>query len=361
MPHYGYDGGDGEPEIVAALTELFATIEGEVVHNIKEKYWVIGHAIEIAEARGYVKAMGLKGWMYLRFGKGETTARECKQCWKDRDVFDHAYNWWKSGNTDFTPTKLTGPRFSNEICKAYRERLLSDAERLAKRGRNKKKGAKEFREEAARWRSRYDRAKGVILKWGGEDGRESRELVQIELEIAAEEESEGEMTAPLDVRRADPEATAPHNDDADDDNPDPVPEQHPGAPEPTDDADQQSKSASTYQQHPGVDFAEVHDGLARERRRLNHMMAVTSVPNKQQHLGVGFVVVDEIVPPKRTPRPTKPLLRLATSPESLGTLVTPAEVPETLVEKVKRGGGWPKDKKRGPRVPKQQNAKQKEG
>jgi hypothetical protein len=38
--------------------------------------------------------------------RAETTARECKQCWKDRLIFDRALEWWRTGNTGFTPSKI---------------------------------------------------------------------------------------------------------------------------------------------------------------------------------------------------------------------------------------------------------------
>ena len=127
----------------------------------------------------------LKGWFYHHFHKGETHARECLQCWQDRDVFDLAFKWYKEGNHDFVPTKLSGPRFSNEICKAYRQRLLPDA---AKKKRAKTKSAKELREEVARWRNRFDRLADEHTKWAVQGHRVPVVLNAITQEIATEEE-----------------------------------------------------------------------------------------------------------------------------------------------------------------------------
>src|SRR5690242_19632574 len=95
----GYEGGEAEEEIVAALTKLFAAADDDVAIAIKTKYWPIGSAIEIAEARGYIKQLGLKGWMFTRFRKSETHARDCLKCWHEtRRHFDEAWEWYKTGN-----------------------------------------------------------------------------------------------------------------------------------------------------------------------------------------------------------------------------------------------------------------------
>jgi hypothetical protein len=58
--YHGYDGGDGESELVAALSALLDGEETDTVAAIKGRYWRIGSIVEIAAARGYVKAMGLR-------------------------------------------------------------------------------------------------------------------------------------------------------------------------------------------------------------------------------------------------------------------------------------------------------------
>jgi hypothetical protein len=200
----GYDGGDNEEQLVTAIAALLDAEEADTVANIKNKYWVIGSAIEIAIARGYTTGPGLKGWFFNKFRKGETHCKECLTCWQDRTTFDNAYDWWKTGNTAFMPSKLSGPRFSKEICAAYRDRLKSDADKLARRNRGKNLSAKQLREQAALWRARYDRLKGEHLLWSKQDQREPRELIAIELEIAAEETGE----APIHAKRP----TSPNTD-----------------------------------------------------------------------------------------------------------------------------------------------------
>ena len=229
MAAKGYTGGDGEEQLVAAISALLDEEEEDTVKNIKNKYWVIGSAIEIAIARGYTKAPGLRGWFFNNFKKGETHAKECLRCWQDRDAFDRVYAWWKTGNTGFVPSKVSGPRFSNEICKAYRERLTSDADKLARKNRGKNLSAKQLREQAALWRARYDRLKGEHLAWSKQDQREPRELIAIEIEIAADETPEAEL--PIHATR--PTDTSTEDDATDGDaQTDPATEQHPGADDP---------------------------------------------------------------------------------------------------------------------------------
>jgi hypothetical protein len=120
--------------------------------------------------------------MAIEIGKGETHGRDCLSCWKCRHSFDAALAWWRAGNTGFMPAKLSGPRFAIELCKAYGNRMQGNTP-----SQRKGKTAKELREEAARWRSRFDRLKGEHVKWAQEDNREPRVLYVIEREIAAEE------------------------------------------------------------------------------------------------------------------------------------------------------------------------------
>jgi hypothetical protein len=54
----GYKGGDGEPQLVQALEALLTAEETDAVASIKNRYWVIGSIIEIAQAHGYMSAMG---------------------------------------------------------------------------------------------------------------------------------------------------------------------------------------------------------------------------------------------------------------------------------------------------------------
>jgi hypothetical protein len=244
MDVQGYDGGDGEPQLVEALEALFAAEETDTVSAIKNRYWVIGSIIEIAQARGYMSAMGLKGWVYLRFKRGETHARECLQCWRDRDVFDRAYDWWKTGNTTFTPSKLSGPRFSNELCKAYRARLTG-----AKPKRTGGMSAKKLRELLTMYRSGLARVAGEHRKWAEQDGREPLVLNAVELEIA-EAEADDDADLPINATRA-----------RDDDQPDTMeskPEQHPGGaappePDPEPDPDPEPEPGPTPDPEPEPD------------------------------------------------------------------------------------------------------------
>jgi hypothetical protein len=227
----GYKGGDGEPQLVQALEALLTAEETDAVASIKNRYWVIGSIIEIAQAHGYMSAMGLKGWMYLHFRRGETHARECLQCWRDRDTFDRAYAWWRTGNTEFAPSKLSGPRFSNELCKAYRARLTGT--------RPKRTGgmtAKQLRELLAVYRSGFPRVAADIRKRAAQDGGETLVLNAVEREIAeAEAESDGDDTTevPIDATRD----TAPGFRNTEPE-PDTEPDQHPGGdPDSTPDPD----------------------------------------------------------------------------------------------------------------------------
>src|SRR4029077_19826979 len=133
MPRYtGYDGADSEAVLIAALKEDFDGEETDAIQKIKTKYMRDGHIIDIAVARGYTKKLGFRGWVYTAIGKGETYARECLTCWKGHACFDDAVNWYRTGNTGFVPSKLSGPRFGAELLKAYGERLLTDADKLAR-------------------------------------------------------------------------------------------------------------------------------------------------------------------------------------------------------------------------------------
>ena len=198
----GYDGGDGEKEIVAALKQAFDAEESDTIATIKTKYYPIGHMIEIAIAKGYAKRLGFKGWMAIEIDRGVTHGRDCLSCWKCRHSFDAALAWWRAGNTGFMPAKLSGPRFAVEICEAYGNRMQGNTPTQKRKG----KTAKELREDAARWRSRFDQFKGEHVKWAQEDNREPRVLYVIEREIAADEPPESEF--PVEAIRPDQDDTS---------------------------------------------------------------------------------------------------------------------------------------------------------
>jgi hypothetical protein len=181
--------GDGESEeqVVARLAKLLAIDEDDNIRKIKTVYQPIGREIDIASERQYFEAMGLRGWFWAKFKRSETHARECWRCWKDRDVFDRALDWWRTGNTDFSPDKQSGPKFSNELCKAYRDRMLSDADKNNRRGRGRGMTAKQLKEALTKWHHRYMLVRDEHVEWAEQDQRESRVLNLIEREIAAEE------------------------------------------------------------------------------------------------------------------------------------------------------------------------------
>jgi hypothetical protein len=224
--------------------------------------------------------------MFLHFRRRETHARECLQCWTDRDVFDSAYTWWKTGNSEFTPTKLSGPRFSNELCKAYRERL-----RGSKRKQVKKMDAKKLRELIALYCSGFARVAGEYRRWANQDNREPLVLKAVEQEIAAAEADEDEAVMPM-IATADqkPEIPEAANDDA-------VPEQHPGvAPTepPGDDDTAAAQAAVTVEgQHPeahpdGFPTPDVDTAMTIQNRHLTleqikQLESANAVPGWRGH------------------------------------------------------------------------------
>lgn len=80
----GYDGGDGEPALLAALKERLATESTDAWTRVRAKDMYIGAIIEIAVARGYIKAsrLGFAGYMVTKIGFAETHCRDCLKCWQ---------------------------------------------------------------------------------------------------------------------------------------------------------------------------------------------------------------------------------------------------------------------------------------
>ena len=194
---FGYEGGDSEEALIAALKQDFTSETTDALEKVRTKYMRDGHIIAIAVARGYTKKLGFKGWLALKVGCGETHARNCMNCWKLRHDFDRVADWWRSGNTEFQPSKLSGPVLYLELHKAWKERGLSDAEKLAKRGKKKGLGNKQLRELLALHRNWLDRLASEHMKWAETDARESRVLSQIIRERAEAEGNKDDVAFPL--------------------------------------------------------------------------------------------------------------------------------------------------------------------
>jgi hypothetical protein len=186
----GYDGGDGEEQLLAALREIMASAEADSWEKIRVKYMKIGSITEIARARGYIKnsRLGFVGWCVSKIGYGETTARDSFKCWEKRRDFD-AVRAWVAENNTFKPGKLSGPLLYLDAHKAWSQRLRPDA---TPRQQARKLTAKELRQLVQAYRSMLDRSGGVITKWAAEDGRDTREWNIIVQERAAIEIELGE-------------------------------------------------------------------------------------------------------------------------------------------------------------------------
>ena len=179
----GYNGGDGEDQLLAALKQVVATEARDAWSRIRDKDMWIGSIVEICVARGYVKKSRLTfaGYFYHKVGYAETYIRQCWQCWQKRRDFDHVRDW-VSANNSFKPAKLSGPIMFLDSHKAWSDRLKSDA---AKKKLQRKRTAKEWRQLAEAYRSMLDRSGGVIVRWADEDGRDARDWNVIVQERAA--------------------------------------------------------------------------------------------------------------------------------------------------------------------------------
>jgi hypothetical protein len=296
--YHGYDGGESEEALIAALRELLNEEEGDTITKIKTKYWPTGHAIEIAKAKGYIQKMGLKGWMFHNFQRSETHARDCLTAWQCRRQFDDAYKWWKSGNTNYMPQKLSGPRFCVDLCKAYEKRLEAPAPR------RKGPTAKQLRAVIAAYRSGFGRLKTEHVQWAEEDQRASRVLTVIEQEI---EEAEAEIATGTDGDGQWP-LNATRDGDIEDE-----------ADDNSDEAGEADEEADKGDETPDDTTEDNTD-------------ADNTIPDTEHTQGEGFVVIDKIAPPKRAARP-----------RGFRRDVAVAEQPK------KRGPGRPKGSKNKPK------------
>ena len=294
MSKFGYEGGDSEEALIAALEQDFASETTDALEKVKTKYIRAGHIIAIAVARGYTKKLGFKGWLALKVGCGETHARNCTNCWKLRHDFDRVADWWRSGNTEFQPSKLSGPMLYLELHKGWKERGLSDAEKLAKR-RRKGLGNKQLRLLLALHRNWLGRLVSEHLKWAETDNREPRVLSQINRERAEAESDEDEVTFPL---------TSTYT---------PPPEPHE-----TDDTD-----GNVPQEQPEAE---------------QHLRGGDDIAEEEQHLGGEECVAAHAIPPvaENTPAQDAPS-------EQAGVALVAVNDPP-----LKRKRGWPKGKKRRP-------------
>ena len=188
----GYDGGDGEPALLAALKERLATESTDAWTRVRAKDMYIGAIIEIAVARGYIKAsrLGFAGYMVTKIGFAETHCRDCLKCWQKRRDFDTVREWVATAN-GFRPAKLSGPLLYLVSHKAWSARLTPDAPKK----KPKRLTAKELRQLIQAYRNMRDRSGGVIVKWADEDGRDAREWNRIVAERAA---IEAELSEPDD-------------------------------------------------------------------------------------------------------------------------------------------------------------------
>jgi hypothetical protein len=223
----GYDGGDGEEALLTALKQRMDFEITDAWDRSREKDMYIGSIIEIAQARGYVKAsrMNLASYIVTKIGYGETHARNCLKCWQNRRDFDAVREWVKTSNA-YKPDKLSGPLLFLDALKAWKNRLKPDG--LPKKP--KKITAAELRRLVQAYRNMLDRSGGVIVRWAHEDGRDARDWNVIVQERAALEaeysETSGDSEFPVKTR--DEEAEQEGREDTDV----PVGEQHPGADDP---------------------------------------------------------------------------------------------------------------------------------
>jgi hypothetical protein len=299
----GYDGGNGEGQLIAALKQEFAAEVNDAWEKIRTTYMYRGSIIEIAIEMHYIKTSGLgfQGWLGVNVGFGATHARECLRCWKLRRDFDRVVEWVKTNNS-FRPSKLSGPVLYLEAHKAWSDRLKSDVEKDKRRGR--KPTLKEMQQALAAYRGFVDRIGDEHVALARDADREPRVWLQISQERAVLEQELGEdrddSRLPVEAKRPVPK---PDDDERPDDDGDTTSDgQHPGGasdPPPAPNAvtpDGATGEGVTGEgQHPGVgddppppgfdrpDFLDVAAGLAVEQRRANLYMVppppITSDPS----------------------------------------------------------------------------------
>jgi hypothetical protein len=209
----GYDGGDGEEQLIAALRQAVAEEEGGTWDKIRTKYMQIGSIVDICVAKGYVKAsrLGFVGYFRTKVGYAETTCRDCLKCWQKRRDFDRVHEWVKSNNC-FKPAKASGPILFLDSHKAWSERLCPGA---AKKRPPKKLTAKELRQLVQAYRSMLDRVGGEHVKQAEINQFETRVWNTIVQERAALEselgESKSDAEFPVTTTRSQ-ESDEPDND-----------------------------------------------------------------------------------------------------------------------------------------------------
>ena len=157
----GYDGGDGEPQLLAALKEALAVEVNDAWEKVRVKYMYIGSIIDIAKAKGLIKKsrLGFAGYMATHVGYAEKTCRDCLRCWEKRRDFNDVREWVATTNL-FKPEKPTGPMLYLDSHKAWSNRLKSGQAPA----RPKTLGAKELRKLLRAYQDMLDRVGGEHVK-----------------------------------------------------------------------------------------------------------------------------------------------------------------------------------------------------
>ena len=263
----GYDGGDREEQLLAALKQGVATESDDGWGRIPEKDMYIGSIVDICVSKGYVKAsrLGFAGYFVTKVGYAETYIRQCWHVWQKRRDFDAVREWVTNSNT-FTPSKLSGPLLFLDSHKAWLERRNPNARQ---KKTAKKPTIKELRHLVQAYRNMLDRLGGEHVKLAEDADREPRVWNQIVLERATIEAEFSEATGDTEFP-----VTATRHEDVDDEQ---------------------------------GDAQEADDAvLSGERSEPQD-----SLPESKQYQGVDFTLVGEIqVPPRHPQRPQKPVLRL---------------------------------------------------
>ena len=106
----GYDGGDGEEQLLAALKQGVATESDDAWGRIREKDMYIGSIVDICVSKGYVKAsrLGFAGYFVTKVGYAETYIRQCWHVWQKRRDFDAVREWVTNSNTFKKPVEAVG-------------------------------------------------------------------------------------------------------------------------------------------------------------------------------------------------------------------------------------------------------------
>jgi hypothetical protein len=324
---HGYDGGDGEDQLIAALKAAVATEVADNWERVATKYMYIGSIVDICVAGGHVKKsrLGFAGYFYAKIGYAETTCRDCLKCWEKRHDFDRVRDW-VSSNNGFKPKKASGPILYLDSHRAWSERLKPDATK-----RPKKLTAKEMRQMLQAYRSMLDRTGGAYVRLSEEVGSEPRVWHQITQERALLEQELGESESDADFPVTATRLTESDAQDGDDDNDVADHQQHSGTDTTSEDVadekqhdipavDAANNDVPVPEQCPGTEkpsFTEVIGGIALARGQINRMLASASVPNRGQYSGTAFEIVGDIVKPKRRPRPPRKM-RL-TAPDTSDT------------------------------------------